>query len=96
MVALPCPRWHRKCTPYFHNLKATYMNFCNYCSCSDCQYGTTYLYHAETINGDWICDVCYLYDECVIAKIKLNQFTGPCPNKDCEHRPKIIGEWIKG
>jgi hypothetical protein len=71
--------WKIKKKPYY----------CNYCSCDDCKYGwaTTYMKHAPTEDGKWICDVCYTYDVCP---------SGPCEDENgksicCEHRPKLVG-----
>ena len=71
------------------------MAFCDFCKCQDCQNGRTYLQHARTSTGKWICDVCYLYDMCT-AKDAVKVFCQvPCKNKNCVHRPQIVGEWIK-
>ena len=70
------------------------INFCNYCRCGDCVYGKPGLYHALTIDGDWICDVCWLYDMCTNDGPNRNR-NGPCENRDCIHRPRIKGKWIK-
>ena len=40
------------------------MAFCDYCDCEDCKYGNSYLVHAQTVSGKWICDVCYQYEVC--------------------------------
>lgn len=74
--------------------------FCDYCNCPDCLEGCAHgMTHARTVDGKWICDVCWRYDVCVNAKRKLNpsQF-GPCEDEwghavECEHRPKLAGEW---
>lgn len=68
--------------------------FCDYCYCVDCKYGTEYISHCLTANGTWICDVCYNYDVC--TNVYKNKFLGPCEDMNCEHRPKLIGNWIKG
>lgn len=68
--------------------------FCDYCKCKNCQEGCDWLSHAQTDNGTWICDVCYAYDLCMSPGSNRN-WKGPCDNKDCEHRPKIISKWIK-
>lgn len=65
--------------------------FCDFCTCSDCQNGTERLHHAQTADGSWICEICYLYDECTTGPLRSS--TGPCDNKDCIHRPTIVSEW---
>jgi hypothetical protein len=62
------------------------MNFCDYCTCTDCKNGKSYLSHAQTASGNWICDVCYTYDLCP---------NGPCADKNCSHRPKLISGFQK-
>ena len=69
------------------------MAFCDFCDCNDCRYGTKYLSHAQTSDGKWICDVCYTYDLCTADGPNRN-WSGPCKNKDCQHRPTLVGEWI--
>jgi len=69
------------------------MAFCDYCDCEDCQNGTEYISHAQTVDGKWICDVCYLYDLCTADGPKRGAL--PCENKDCVHRPKLVSEWTK-
>ena len=66
------------------------MNFRNYCSCSNCKNGIQGLFHAKTENEDFICGICWLYDQCTSGKDRVNH---PCEDKNCQHRPKIIGEW---
>ncbi len=68
--------------------------FCDYCDCASCYNGSDGMFHAQTVHGSWICDICYLYDLCT-AKGLLRSFNGPCPNKDCPHRPTLITPWIK-
>lgn len=67
------------------------MAFCDYCDCRQCRTGISLmpLHHAKTVHGDWICEVCYLYDEC--AQHGIN----PCENKDCIHRPRLISDFEK-
>lgn len=67
--------------------------FCNNCKCKDCQFGTDRLYHAQTANGDWICDVCYTYDVCTSGPNRNPN--GPCKRKDCKHRPKLVSKWLQ-
>lgn len=67
------------------------MAYCDYCPCEDCQYGTKYISHAQTDNGKWICSTCFNWDLCTNV-IGLH---GPCEDKECVHRPKIITEWSK-
>lgn len=71
------------------------MAYCDFCDCEDCQNGTSYLFHAQTSDGRWICDVCYSYDECINQQRKISgTHNGPCENRNCEHRPSIVSEWI--
>lgn len=74
------------------------MSFCDFCTCENCKTGiitnTIKLSHAQCNDGRWICDVCYSYDLCTAAGPNRNN-DGPCKSKDCIHRPKLIGEWIK-
>jgi hypothetical protein len=71
------------------------MSFCDFCTCSDCQNGKSYLSHAETEDGRWICDVCFTYESCMDKQRELyGKHNGPCEN-DCEHRPKLISEFVK-
>lgn len=69
--------------------------FCDFCDCAQCKYGWRgyNIYHAPTDDGKWICDVCYEYDQCTTGPNRNPM--GPCKNADCEHRPKLIGGWIK-
>jgi len=70
------------------------MSFCDFCDCSDCKTGDNGLfkiYHANTSEGKWICDICYAYDVCTSGPNR--SFNGPCKDKLCEHRPKLISEW---
>lgn len=69
------------------------MIFCNYCKCEDCVHGTKYLHHAQTDRGDWICDVCWQYDQCTSGPNRNPN--GPCDEPECEHRPKLISDWQK-
>lgn len=70
------------------------MAFCDFCSCADCREGASWLAHAQTEDGWWICDVCYTYDVCVTAKRAVGVFDGPCEDEHCAHRPKLVGAWI--
>jgi hypothetical protein len=70
------------------------MAFCDFCDCKNCREGASWLGHAQTADGRWICDVCYQYDVCVTAKEKLGDRSGPCENFDCEHRPKLATPFI--
>jgi len=67
--------------------------FCDYCSCPACQYGETYLSHAETSTGKWICDVCYCYEVCQEDPVRKGK--GPCEDYNCKHRPTLISDWIE-
>ena len=69
------------------------MAYCDFCKCSDCQNGTPYIVHAQTSDNRWICDVCYDYEIC--QKFEERKGLGPCDDKNCVHRPKLISEWIK-
>ena len=76
----------------------TQSRFCDFCDCANCKDGAEWLSNASTSDGRRICDVCYVYDLCTSNNnpfgAKRNP-DGPCTNKDCEHRPKIIGEWAE-
>lgn len=64
--------------------------FCSFCDCEDCISGNSEyvnLYHAQTIDNRWICDICYAYDVCLDAGVN------PCKIKECEHKPKLITGW---
>lgn len=72
--------------------------FCDFCKCKACQNGEIYLLHAKTLTGKWVCDVCYAYDICIVAKRKIGELGGPCEaNEQCDHKPKLFKpiEWIK-
>ena len=45
-----------------------FMAYCDFCTCGDCQEGTRYLRHAPTVDGRWICDVCWGYEVCIDGK----------------------------
>lgn len=68
------------------------MAFCDFCTCKDCQFGNNRLYHAKTNVNTWICDVCYSYDQCTTGPNR--NLNGPCKQKDCIHRPKLISDWL--
>lgn len=68
------------------------MAYCDFCTCRDCQFGTKYLSHAQTSDGRWICDVCYTYDLCTSGPTRNKN--GPCEDKNCHHRPKLITGWM--
>lgn len=72
------------------------MSFCDFCPCEDCQTGHSLISTAPTAEGKNICDVCWLYDECVRAKRASGEDGGPCEGKSCSHRPTIVGDWVKG
>lgn len=87
------------------------MNFCDFCECDRCKTGimSTHdlraeglnvedikLQHAPTDDGKWICDVCYMYDQCtsnINAGNAPRSTSGPCEDYNCVHRPKLIGGW---
>ena len=66
-----------------------FISFCDFCECNDCKYGTKYIRHAQTSTGQWICDTCYQYDLCTYKP----GHDGPCEDRECEHRPKIVSDW---
>lgn len=71
------------------------MAFCDFCNCQQCQNGYPYeVWHAPTIDGRWICDVCYRYDLCTADGPDRN-WNGPCEDFDCIHRPKLSGDWVE-
>lgn len=72
------------------------MAYCDYCPCQGCQEGEPWLTHAQTINGKWICDVCYEYEVCQEWSDRKGK--GPCLGEEraeCTHRPKLSTDWIK-
>jgi hypothetical protein len=76
------------------------MAYCDFCPCDDCKNGAKWISHAKTVNNNWICDVCYLYNVCAAAKHKQGilepgSSTAPCENMNCTHRPKLVSGWIK-
>ena len=75
------------------NIREMMNNFCDYCSCDDCKYGSYFISHAKTLDGKQICDVCYTYDLCTSGPNRNSN--GPCKEKNCIHRPKLISDWIK-
>lgn len=68
-------------------------NFCDFCSCDDCKYGNSIyvLHHAKTQDNKWICDICFEYDLCTSGPNRNSN--GPCKEKNCDHRPKLISDW---
>jgi hypothetical protein len=67
------------------------MAFCDYCPCKSCQEGIfPYNRHAQTVDGKWICDVCFEYDVCLSFPERKGK--SPCDTL-CEHRPKLISDW---
>lgn len=95
------------------------MPFCDFCSCEDCRSGVIRhldadgklvrevrgkLTHAPTVDGRWICDVCWRYTVCVSAKrIETGNARagGPCEELvdgryvpiQCSHRPILAGSF---
>lgn len=67
------------------------MAFCDFCTCENCTDGAPDLFHAQAVDGRWICDVCFLYDQCTSddGPAPRNP-NGPCDNSECEHRPRLI------
>jgi hypothetical protein len=68
--------------------------FCDFCSCAACKYGwkDCKMSHAPTVDGKWICNVCYSYDLCTSGPNR--NYNGPCEDKTCQHRPKLSGPFI--
>ncbi len=68
------------------------MRFCDYCECEMCKTGIDSSvfadYHAQTSDLKFICFTCYKYD----LSVKEDNL---CEDMNCEHRPTIIGKWIK-
>ena len=71
------------------------MAYCDFCTCDDCQNGNDRLTHAETDSNQWICDICYCYSVCIDAKRNQPINDGPCKDKNCHHRPKLVSEFKK-
>lgn len=72
------------------------MAFCDFCTCENCQTGVNGyfdLFHAQTTDGRWICDICFAYDQCTSGANRNPK--GPCKNNECEHRPRLITKFIK-
>lgn len=70
--------------------------FCDFCTCEMCQTGADdylELFHAQTVDGQWICDICFSYDQCTTGPNRNPN--GPCENNECEHRPRLITEFMK-
>lgn len=82
--------------------------YCDFCKCHMCQTGEVQyyncdgelvnletipvLYHAQTVDGKWICETCYTYDLC--AKNNSDPCKGLCKEYKCNHRPILINnEW---
>lgn len=68
--------------------------YCDYCNCPCCKYGweeAVTIRHAPTLGGKYICDVCYEYDLCTSGPNRNPD--GPCKDYNCEHRPRLIGEF---
>lgn len=86
------------------------MAFCNYCSCLDCKTGivhavdddgnprpdlmTLQMLHAPTEWNDWICATCFDYECCVDWQSVLGEPGDPCQERDCGHRPKLVGPFV--
>jgi hypothetical protein len=74
-------------------LSGLQMAFCDFCPCEGCRTGERWLFHAQTEDGTWICDVCYDYEVCMDAQRKeTGSHNGPCDGP-CTHRPKITSKW---
>lgn len=80
------------------------MAFCDFCTCDNCTNGAKDLFHAETTDGRWICDVCFAYDQCTSDNNgmgKPRSPNGPCADPECEQRPRLRvspgpDRWIEG
>lgn len=72
-------------------------NFCDFCPCQNCKHGDEYLSHCKTVDGKWICSICWTYDLCTSNDNPFGAIrskNGPCPNnQQCEHRPQLVGNW---
>ena len=66
---------------------ANKQRFCDFCNCDSCVEGDPGDRHALCEDGRWICEVCYMYDECLNA---MNHRGNPCDNLECEHRPRLM------
>jgi len=72
------------------------MAFCDFCQCKDCKDGwdpKLKIHHAKTDNDRWICDVCYLYDLCTSGPSEERSTDGPCKDRNCKHRPRLVSKW---
>lgn len=77
------------------------MAFCDFCTCEDCVQGHQGRFHAETVDGRWICDVCFTYDQCTAddGTGKPRNPNGPCAETECPHRPRLKAvepQWTEG
>lgn len=69
--------------------------YCQFCDCDDDEGNKrTDLSHAQMLDGNWICDICYYYSICITAKEDPNPIS-PCREKDCKHRPVLMTSWSK-
>ena len=70
--------------------------FCDFCKCEQCRngghIGGVPIHHAQCSDGQWICEICYTYDVCTSGPNRSSN--GPCKDKDCKHRPKLVSRWI--
>lgn len=66
------------------------MAFCEYCPCDDCRKGLKGMYHAQTADGRFVCEICFTYDLCENNEGKIIE---PCKDSQCEHRPVLVGGW---
>lgn len=62
--------------------------FCGFCPCDRCRDGESYLTHAPTDDGRWVCEVCHEYDLCLRAG------HDPCGAEHCSSRPTLVGEFV--
>lgn len=70
------------------------MAFCDFCECENCRTGVgpkgLKFQHAPTADGRWICSTCFTYDVCTSGPKRAAE---PCEKLDCEHRPRLAGEF---
>lgn len=50
--------------------------------------------HAPTEFGDWICSTCFHWECCVDWQEILGEKIDPCTDKNCGHRPKLVGPFV--
>ncbi len=85
------------------------MAFCDFCPCEQCKTGEAVIevFHAQTIDGRWICDICWHYSACLSAPAFLegNALTNACRklalavdrfSNDYDHNSEREYEWAAG